>query len=166
MIVAIAIETPLQDDMRMLIAELNAAMDAQEPETPRQFNFRMTAEEMAGPQTTVWIARLDGAAVGCGALLRHAGGFGEVKRMYVRPSAQGRGIAQAVLERIEDRARREGLVFLALETGGDGYGAARRLYERSGHQPCGAFADYPDNPYSAFFQKTLSRPAAAATDLP
>ena len=162
MAVEIAVETPLQDDMRALIAELNDAIDAQEPGTPKEFNFRMTADEMAGPQTTLWIARIDGAAVGCGALHRHEGGFGEVKRMYVRAAAQGRGVAGLILRAIEEQAAAEGLTHLALETGGEGYAAAQQLYERAGYVRCGAFAGYPDNPYSTFYRKDLSAAPAAA----
>lgn len=164
MAIEIAIETPLQDDMRALIVELNDAMNAQEPGTPEEFKFRMTAEEMAGPETTVWIARLDGKAVGCGALLRHGEGYGEVKRMYVRPGMQGRGIAGLILSAIEQKAAGEGMSRLALETGVP-YLAARRVYERAGFAECGPFADYPDNPYSVFYEKALTRRQAAETAL-
>ena len=162
MAIEIAIETPLQDDVRELVGELNDAINAQEPETPEEFNFRMTAEEMDGPETTVWVARQDGRAIGCGALLRHAQGYGEVKRMYVRASAKGLGVGGLILRAIEQRAEAEGLKHLALETGGDGYAAARRLYQRAGYVRCGAFADYPESPYSTFYRKDLSAAPAAA----
>lgn len=164
MAIGIAVETPLQDDMRALIVELNDAMNAQEPDTPEEFKFRMTVEEMAGPETTVWIARLDGEAVGCGALLRHGEGYGEVKRMYVRPGMQGKGIAGLILAAIEHKASAEGLSRLALETGVP-YLAARRVYERAGFAECGPFADYPDNPYSVFYEKALIRHQPAETAL-
>ena len=101
MAIAIAIETPLQDEVRALIADLNDAMNAQEPDTPEEFKFRMTAEEMAGPETTLWVARREGRAVGIGALLRHPDGLGEVKRMYVRPDQQGQGVAGRIIEAID-----------------------------------------------------------------
>ena len=81
-------ESPLQDDVRALIAELNGVLLAL---TPPEFCFHMTAEDMAGPDTTVFVARDDGAAVACGALCRHGQGVGEIKRMYTRPAYQGRG---------------------------------------------------------------------------
>lgn len=161
--VEIAVETPLQDDVRALVAELNDAMDAQSPDTPEEFNFRMTAEEMAGPETTLWVARQDGRAVGCGALLRHGQGFGEVKRMYVRAEAQGCGVGGRMLDAILAQAQAEGLSALALETGA-GFGPARRVYERAGFTPCGPFADYPDSPYSIFYKKKLEQRAAVAQD--
>ncbi len=94
----IAAESPLQDEVRSLIAELNAALLAL---TPAEFCYHMTAEEMAAPDTTVFIARLDGRAVAMGALRRHGNGVGEVKRMYTRPEMQGRGIGGAILSAIE-----------------------------------------------------------------
>ena len=85
--ITIAIESPLQDDVRSLVAELNETLLAL---TPAEFCFHMTAEQMAEPATTVFVAREGGAAVACGALKRHASAIGEVKRMYTRPEHRGR----------------------------------------------------------------------------
>lgn len=154
----IAEETPLQDEVRELVDLLNDAITAQAPETPEEFNFRMSVEDMVGPETTLFVARLGGRAVGCGALFRHEAGFGEVKRMYVRPEARGMQIGTRLLDAIEARARREGLSHLALETA-PSYRAACRVYERSGFRSRGPFADYPDSPYSAFYEKPLAADA-------
>jgi putative acetyltransferase len=51
--IAIAIESPLQDDVRTLIAELNATLLEL---TPSEFVFHMTAEQMAASDTIVIIA--------------------------------------------------------------------------------------------------------------
>jgi putative acetyltransferase len=77
------------------------------------------------------VARDDGAAVVCGALKRHIGGIGEVKRMYTRPSHRGRRIGALIVAGIEALARREGLRQLVLETG-DRHPAAWTVYERAG----------------------------------
>lgn len=154
--VEIRIETPLQDDLRALIAELNDAIDEQDPDTPDEFKFRMTADEMARPDTTTFLVRIGGEAVGCGALKRHDDRLGEVKRMYLRPAFRGRGLAARLLARIEAEAQSQNLGELALETG-IGFAAARRSYERAGFEACGAFADYPESGYAAFYRKTLAR---------
>ena len=57
MSVTVAVESPLQDDVRALIAELNATLLEL---TPPEFVFHMTAEQMAEPDTTVFIARDNG----------------------------------------------------------------------------------------------------------
>ncbi|MEF2072396.1 GNAT family N-acetyltransferase [Consotaella aegiceratis] len=156
--VVITVETPLQDDVALLVAELDAAISAQAPGTPDDFNFRLTAEDMAGADTTVWVARIDGQAVGCGALrLKSGGDYGEVKRMYVRPAFAGRGIGGRILATIEAAARDAGAGYLMLETD-ENYGAACRVYRRAGFRPRGAFGEYPDNPYSLFMEKRLEAP--------
>lgn len=150
--ISIAIESPLQDDVRTLVAELNEALLAL---TPPEFCFHMTVEEMAGPDTTVFIARDGGQAVACGALKRHVDGIGEVKRMYTRPSHRGRKLGALIVERIEALACKEGLRQLVLETG-DRHPAAWTVYERAGFRRCGPVLDYPDSKWSVFYEKKLA----------
>src|SRR5215510_388871 len=152
MTVSIAVETPLQDDVRALIGELNAALLELKPP---EFCFHMTAEEMAEPSVTLFIARDEGQAVACGALKRHARGIGEVKRMYTRPSHRGRKIGALIVQRIEALARQEGLTRLVLETG-DRHPAAWTVYERAGFTRCGPVLDYPDSKWSVFYGKDLT----------
>lgn len=144
-------ESPLQDEVRALVAELNATLLAL---TPPEFCFHMTVEEMAERDTTVFIARDDGRAVACGALKRHAGGIGEVKRMYTRPSHRGQRIGAMIVERIEALARAGGCTRLVLETG-DRHPAAWAVYERAGFTRCDPVLDYPESPWSVFYEKTL-----------
>ena len=156
--VAIAVESPLTNEVRGLIAELNETLLAL---TPPEHCYHMTPEEMAQADTTVFVAREDGVAVACGALKRHGRGVGEVKRMYTRPDHQGRGIGGAILGEIEKLARAEGLARLVLETG-DRHPAAWRVYERGGFTRCGAVLGYPDTEWSVFYEKGLaSEPIAA-----
>jgi putative acetyltransferase len=147
----ITAESPLQDEVRALIAELNAVLLTL---TPAEFCYHLTAEEMANPATTVFVARIDGGAVAIGALRRHGDGVGEVKRMYTRPEVQGRGIGGAILSAIEQAARDEGLTRLVLETG-DRHPAAWRVYERGGFGRCEPVLDYPDSQWSVFYEKDI-----------
>lgn len=156
MTIEIAAESPLQDEVRALIAELNAVLLEL---TPPEFCYHMTAEEMARPDTTVFIARDNGTAVGCGALKRHEAGIGEVKRMYTRPSHRGRKIGAAIVARIEALARANGISRLVLETG-DRHPAAWAVYERAGFSRCGPVLGYPDSQWSVFYEKSLLAEAA------
>jgi putative acetyltransferase len=103
---------------------------------------------------TVFVAREGAAAIAMGSLRRHAGGIGEVKRMYTLPDYQGRGIGGRILGEIEVLARREGLTSLVLETGNN-FSAALRVYARGGFRPSGPVLDYAPSPYTAFFEKPL-----------
>jgi putative acetyltransferase len=100
-------------------------------------------------------------AAGCGGVALFAD-FAEVKRMYVRNTARGRGVAQALLARIETAAREAGLTLLQLETG-ERQIAALRLYARAGFRPCAAFGAYaamaPNSvAASVFLEKRLAAP--------
>ncbi|TIL75971.1 MAG: GNAT family N-acetyltransferase [Mesorhizobium sp.] len=152
MAIEIAIETPLQDDVRGLVKELN---DTLLELTPPEHCSHMTVEQMADNDTTVFIARDNGLAIGCGALKRHDGAVGEVKRMYMRPSHRGQKVGAGIVERIEALARNEGLKRLVLETG-DRHPAAWTVYERAGFSRCGPVLDYPDSGWSVFYEKSLA----------
>ncbi|HEY8697597.1 MAG TPA: GNAT family N-acetyltransferase [Rhizomicrobium sp.] len=157
MAATIAMENPLRDDIRVLIAELNAVLLEL---TPPEHCYHLTPEEMAASGTTLFVAREDGVPIACGALKRH-GRIGEVKRMYTRPAYQGRGLGGRILAEIERLARAEGLSELVLETG-DRHPAAWRVYERAGFVRCGAVLDYPDTSWSVFYAKPLLREVTAA----
>lgn len=153
--VTIAIETPLQDDVRELAAALN---DHLLPLSPVEFQFKMTVDQMADAATTVFVARDgSGRAVGIGALKVHSPELGEVKRMYTRPEIRGRRVGSALLASIEALARTKGLPVLMLETGeAAGFEGAYRLYENGGFVRRGAFLDYPDSGWSRFYEKSLA----------
>jgi len=155
MAISVAIETPLQDDVRALVSELN---DHLLPLSPIEFQFKLTVEQMAGADTTVFVARDEnGFAVGCGALKDHGGGVGEVKRMFTRPTVRGQRIGSALVDAITERAKEKRVTRLVLETGNTtGFEAAWRLYERSGFTRCGVLLDYPDSEHSAFYEKWLA----------
>ncbi|MGD9816694.1 MAG: GNAT family N-acetyltransferase [Hyphomonadaceae bacterium] len=149
----IAIETPLCDDVRALVKQLNEFTFAL---TPAEFRHHMTVEQMAAPDTTVFVARdASGATLGMGALRRHANGVGEVKRMFVKPEARGLGVGGAILARIENLARQEGVTRIVLETGSN-FDTAKRVYERGGFTPCEPVLDYPPSAWTAFYAKALA----------
>ncbi len=155
MAVTIAVETPLQDDVRELVRDLNAYLN---PLSPKEFQFQMTVEQMADDRTTLFVARdQTGRAVGMGALKVETPELAEVKRMFTRPEVRGQRVGAALLSAVETLAREKGIAVLKLETGeGEGFVPAHRVYVKGGFTRCGAFLDYPDSGYSAFFEKRLS----------
>jgi len=154
MAVTVAIETPLQDDVRALVEKLNAHLI---PLSPLEFQFKMTVEQMAGSDTTLFVARDEaGRAIGMGALKVHSPALGEVKRMFTEQAVRGQRVGSALLGAIVALARQNQLPVLMLETGsGEGMAEAHRLYTRAGFTPRGPFLDYPDSQWSAFFEMPL-----------
>lgn len=142
-------------DVRSLIAELEDSLAAEYPPEQRH---GLALDAIFQPHIQFFVVRVAGAAVGCAGVALFAE-LAEVKRMYVRPAARGRGIADALLARIESVTRDAGLARLCLETG-DRQLAAIRVYERAGFSRCGAFGAYAAMPpasiaTSVFFEKHL-----------
>jgi len=125
------------DDVRALVSELEDTLAAEYPPEQRH---GLRLEAIFEPHVRFFVAAVDGAAVGCGGVALFDG-FAEAKRMYVRPAARGRGVAQALLARIEGEARAAGHRVLCLETG-DQQRDALRLYRRWGFVDRGPFGAY------------------------
>jgi putative acetyltransferase len=148
------VESPT-DDARALVDELEAELSAHyPPENRHGYNIARLFQ----PNVSFFIARLDGTAVGCGGIA-FEDDFAELKRMFVRPGARGRGVAQAVLARLQEEARARGVTRLVLETG-DAQLDAIRFYEHAGFTRCDAFGAYVTMPpasilHSLFFEKRI-----------
>jgi len=125
-------------------AELNARFDdGFDPER----TVSAHPEELVPPLGCFLVARLDGEAVGCGALKIHRGAWGEIKRMWVAPFARGLGIAQRLLDSLEVRAVTAGVDVLRLDTNRS-LAQARKLYARNGYVE---IAPYNANPYADYW---------------
>lgn len=143
-------------DVRQLIEELEAELSGVYSDEQRH---GLSVDRIFQAHVLFFIARLDGKAVGCGGVA-FADDLAEVKRMYVRPEARGRGVAQAILDHLEKKARLRGATRLVLETGNAQY-AAIHFYERAGFTRCEAFGEYAFMPpraivRSVFFEKGIS----------
>ena len=77
----------------------------------------------------------DGTIIGCGALI-HENGSDEVARIVrvsVAKSQQGRGLGQAISQRLIDAAREKGYQRVLVETNAD-WTSALRLYQTCGFE--------------------------------
>lgn len=156
--ITIELAPSVTDEVRVLIGELDRELSAEYSSEQRH---GLTLEAIFQQHIRFFLARLDGAAVGCGGVALFAD-FAEVKRMYVRDIARGRGVARALLARLETEARKAGLALLRLETGNRQL-AALRLYTRAGFQLCAAFGAYATMApqavvTSVFLEKRLKAP--------
>jgi putative acetyltransferase len=97
-------------------------------------------------------------AVACGGIA-FLDGYGELKRMYSRPAVRGRGVAKALLHRLEAEAREAGLSLLRIETG-IYQKESLRFYEGAGYRRRGPFGPYAQMPPQAietslFYEKRV-----------
>lgn len=146
----IAPESPLTPDGRALVDGSQSAL--LEVFSPEEI-FTFSAEELAKPDVTFLVARDEGQALACVAMV-DCGTYAEVKRLYVPPAGRGRGLARALMAEIETRARHSGKNWIRLETG-EVLVAAVALYKSMGYRVCGPFGDYPEHPASLFMEKVL-----------
>jgi putative acetyltransferase len=128
-------------EVRALIGELDAELSRHYPPEQRH-GLRLDA--IFQPHLRFFVAWWNGIASGCGGVALFAD-FAEVKRMYVREAARGRGVADAILARLVAEASDAGLNLLRLETGARQQ-AAIRFYQRTGFTPCPAFEPYSSMP--------------------
>jgi GNAT superfamily N-acetyltransferase len=103
--------------------------------------------ELNPPAGRFLVGYEDGQAMCCGAIKRLDARICEFKRMYVVPEARGRGVARALLEALETRARELGYAVARLDTG-PRQPAAQHLYESAGYTAIGNFSG---NPVASFF---------------
>jgi putative acetyltransferase len=124
---------------------------------PPESTYLLDVASLRAPDIRFFVARRDAAAVGCGALRLEEDGYGEIKRMFVAPTARGLGIAKRLLVAIEAEARRLGLHTLRLETG-IYQTEALGLYAAVGYREIRPFGEYAaDGPHSRFWPSPRPR---------
>jgi GNAT superfamily N-acetyltransferase len=109
--------------------------------------------EFDGANGRFFMIYVDDVPAGMGGWRRH-GDDAEIKRMYVRPAYQGRGLARALLAELERTAAAAGIGRLILETG-LAQPEAIALYRSAGYQDVPAFGFYAGEPDSVHLGKTL-----------
>lgn len=108
------------------------------------------------PEITFWTAWSGRELLGCGALKELNPLHGEIKSMRTVSAHRRKGVARAMLRHIIAEARSRAYTRLSLETGSmQAFEPARRLYESFGFTYCPPFADYADDPNSAFLTRSL-----------
>jgi len=117
-------------------------------------------DDFAPPDGRMLLAtKDDGRLVGCGVIRRIRPDAAELKRMYVRPEAQGLGLGRRIFEMRISEARNMGCTALYADTV-KGNTAMLNMYEKLGFS---YISRYPENgngpemaPFLVFLQHTIS----------
>ena len=167
--ITVSIEPPRQPEVERLLDGSTAyAQSLYPPES----NFLLDIATLERAEVAFYVARDADRAVGIAALVIEAAAEaavndsdersdasatarGELKRMFVDPSARGRGVAAALLTRIESDAVARGIREIVLETG-DLHDAAQSLYMRHGYREIPQFGQYVGESHSVCFAKDIS----------
>jgi putative acetyltransferase len=149
---------PMSPGAQDLIVQSEALMNALYPAESNHFE---PAANLQPPGGAFWGCWLGDELVGCGGVKFHAAAdepaYGEIKRLFVRDNARGRGVARRLMVQLEAELLTRGLEIARLETGVL-QPAALALYRRLGYGERGPFGGYAADPLSTFFEKQLAAP--------
>lgn len=137
-------------DFQALVGELDAELrerDGADNAYYAQFNHIAAIKQAI-------VAYEDGLPLGCGGIKPFATDAMEVKRMYVKPAARGKGIATQVLYALEAWAAELGYARCVLETG-KRQPEAIQLYTRRGYAVIPNYGQYIGVDNSVCFEKML-----------
>ena len=149
--VIITHERPDSEVAMELIAELEAHLSLFYPPESRH---GYSALKLLSEGVAFFVIRSGGLPAGCGGIQLFSSEYGEIKRMYVRPSFRGLGLGKLILEHLESHARGHGVGLLRLKTGIHQHEAIG-LYERMGFERIGPFGPYRDDPLSKCYEKKI-----------
>lgn len=131
-------------------AEVRRRYRPEDPGSPGE----PVVEPWADDAVAFLVAREAGAPVGCVALRRLSPDVFELKRLYVRPAARGRRIADVLLAAAEQRALDLGAGRIILQSG-TAQPEALSVYRRNGYEAIPPFGEYASSPRSRCFGRDL-----------
>ena len=149
--ISITPEDPRQADVKGLIAEADAMLQAL---YPSESNHLVDAEALAASGAVFLVARRSGELLGSIAFHLIAPGHAEMKRLFVREKARRFGLGRRLLAALEEAARQRQIGRISLETG-IRQPEAIGLYRGAGYQDCAPFGSYKPDPLSLFMTKRL-----------
>jgi len=109
---------------------------------------------VAAPKSVFVVARVEGQAVGCGALVPMEDEVVEIKRMFVLPEQRGHGIAKKILDRLQGFAQEFDYDRIRLETGNK-QPESIALYGKSGFYRVPNFPPFESDPTAVCFEKRI-----------
>jgi putative acetyltransferase len=137
-------------DFQALITELDAYLkitDGEDHEFYNQFNSLKKINNVV-------VAFQNEQAIGCGAFRKFDTNTVEIKRMYVKVTYRGSGVANTVLSSLEQWASEEGFTKCVLETGNRQIDAIK-FYKKSGYRSIPNYGQYAQMEDSNCFEKLV-----------
>lgn len=146
---------PLTEAARVLLEQADRLMISLYPPASNHLD---PPETLARDNVLFLGAYAGSDLVGCGAvkLMDDDGRYGEIKRVYVIPTARGGGIATRIMRELEAHLLKEQIPYARLETGIH-QSEAINFYHKLGYIDRGPYGAYQPDPLSIFMEKVLLR---------
>ncbi len=124
--------------------------------SPPESVHALDLSSLKQPEVTFWTAWINGQLAGCGALKKLDDKHAELKSMRTSQQFLRKGVAGNLLKQMLAIAEERSYEKVSLETGTmEAFVPAQKLYKSFGFRECKPFADYQEDPYSMFLEKTL-----------
>lgn len=157
---AAAFETLMQEYYQVMVGKLVGAGGRDQSAAELAADTMAHLDELTPPKGRILLAtQNDGKLIGCGVLRKIRADAAELKRMYVRPEAQGSGLGRQLFEMRIAEAQKMGCTALYADTI-VGNTAMLSMYERYGFK---YISRYPENanaveldPYLVYLELRLS----------
>lgn len=137
-------------DFRQLYADLDLYLWKKYPEENQEYWQNNIIE--FNPNVLVYY--IDDKAVACGCFKKYDEKTAEIKRMFVRTEARGKGLAVQILNELEQWAKSENFEFLILETLHK-QAEAIQLYQKTGFEIIENYEPYVGNKLSVCMKKAI-----------
>ncbi len=147
--------SPLRDDVRALIAQLDQSMADRYPAESNHFD----AIEVLAQSNVHFLGLFEDeflVAVGAVKKMDDDDIYGEIKRVFVSPNYRGQGLAKTIMDTLESHLMRNDIPLARLETG-IFQPEAIGLYEKLGYCHRGPYGVYPSDPMSVFMEKQITQ---------
>ncbi|KPH60168.1 acetyltransferase [Pseudoalteromonas porphyrae] len=148
---------PNDQDVINVFADIDRLMNTLYPIATAQ---SLTVNDLNKPNVYAIGLKNEDGIVACGAIVKQFDDkvYGEIRRLYVKPSYRGKGLSRRIMQILLHHAGEEEIPLIRLETGPK-QAESISLYENLGFQRCLSFGKYKDNPQSLFMELGLSQPS-------
>jgi len=125
---------------------------------PADCCYGFKPNQLEDPSIYFFVVRDNGFPIACAGIKIYGDDpddrYAEVKRMYVRPSHRGKGLAKRLLNKLEGESKVLGFSIIRLETG-IRQPEAIVLYEKVGYKKRSVFGEYRVSDLNVFYEKLL-----------
>ncbi len=133
--------------------------DALWDEIQRRYDFTgpndIRAENFTVPRAALWLAFDGDTPVGSIGLTPRSADTAELDAMYVALDYRGAGVAQRLMQTLEEHARQNGFTRVRLRAG-EPQPEAIRFYEKVGFTRIPCFGHWTEDPTAWCYEKTIS----------
>ncbi|BDF94841.1 MULTISPECIES: GNAT family N-acetyltransferase [Pseudoalteromonas] len=147
--------TPNDQDVINVFSDIDRLINSLYPVATAQ---SLSVEELGQPNVYAIGLKNEDGIVACGAIVKQFDTvpYGEIRRLYVKPSYRGKGLSRRIMQILLHHAGEEQIPLIRLETGPK-QKKSISLYENLGFQHCGPFGSYTENPQSLFMELGLNQ---------